>query len=94
MSGGEAQRLGLARAWAATRLLVLDDATSSLDMITESQIPLFGEDSRTRLIFTHRVALAGMADAVVWLDQGRVRAYGSHDLLWTDPEYRAVFSEA
>jgi len=38
MSGGEAQRLGLARAWPAERLLVLDDATSSLDMVTEMQI--------------------------------------------------------
>lgn len=38
MSGGEAQRLGLARAWHAGRLLVLDDATSSLDTATEAQI--------------------------------------------------------
>lgn len=99
MSGGERQRLGLARAWPAGRLLILDDATSSLDTATELRITQALDDAadpghspRTRLIITHRVSTAARADRVVWLDQGRVRAVGPHDELWRDPDYRAVFS--
>jgi ATP-binding cassette subfamily B protein len=93
MSGGELQRLGLARAWGAERVLVLDDATSSLDMVTEMQIghALTNGDERTRLIVTHRVATAARADLVVWLDRGRVRAVGPHQRLWESPDYRKVF---
>ncbi|MGQ0837712.1 ABC transporter ATP-binding protein [Actinokineospora sp.] len=96
MSGGEAQRLGLARAWHADRLLVLDDATSSLDMVTEMQIShTLTEDGprrTTRLIVTHRAATAARADLVVWLADGRVRAVGPHDRLCGDPAYREVFA--
>lgn len=102
MSGGEAQRLGLARAWPARRLLVLDDATSSLDMVTEMQVtaaltglspdgPAAGDRARTRLLVTHRAHTAARSDLVVWLAAGRVRAVGRHDELWRRPEYRAVF---
>lgn len=94
MSGGELQRLGLARAWPAERLLVLDDATSSLDMVTEMQISrTLTEDhgGRTRLIVTHRVSTAARADLVVWLENGRVRAVGRHDSLWEQPDYQGVF---
>ncbi|OLF17982.1 ABC transporter ATP-binding protein [Actinophytocola xanthii] len=93
MSGGERQRLGLARAWPAARLLVLDDATSSLDMVTEMQISrtLTDGGDRTRLVVTHRRSTAARADLVVWLDRGRVRALGPHDHLWTNPDYRKVF---
>jgi ATP-binding cassette subfamily B protein len=94
MSGGENQRLGLARAWRAGRLLILDDATSSVDMVTEMQISrTLTEDHgrRTRLIVTHRPATAARADLVVWLESGRVRAVGPHERLWEDPQYRAVF---
>jgi ATP-binding cassette, subfamily B, bacterial len=97
MSGGEAQRLGLARAWHAKRLLVLDDATSSLDMVTEMQIAqtlTADHGHRTRLIVTHRVATAARADLVVWLDSGTVRAVGRHAELWRDPAHRAVFGES
>ncbi|MFI0486655.1 ATP-binding cassette domain-containing protein [Actinomadura sp. 9N215] len=95
MSGGERQRLGLARAFAhAGRLLILDDATSSLDTATELRITeaLLGPLSdRTRLIIAHRAGTAARADLVVWLDGGRVRAQGPHRVLWRDPAYRAVF---
>ncbi|MEV0328034.1 ABC transporter ATP-binding protein [Micromonospora echinospora] len=94
LSGGEAQRLGLARALAAERLLVLDDATSSLDTATEHRVSraIAGRaGERTRLVVTHRTATAAAADLVAWLDGGRLRALAPHRLLWSDPAYRAVF---
>ncbi|MFC6081843.1 ABC transporter ATP-binding protein [Sphaerisporangium aureirubrum] len=98
MSGGERQRVGLARAFAhGGRLLILDDATSSLDTVTEHQVAqaLTGRlRDRTRLIVAHRATTAARADLVVWLDEGRVRAQGPHDVLWQDPAYRAIFEVA
>jgi len=93
MSGGELQRLGLARAWGATRLLVLDDATSSVDMVTELRISraMIEAGGRTRLVVTHRMSTAARADLVLWLDEGRVRAVGTHEELWADRQYREVF---
>ncbi|WP_232805527.1 ABC transporter transmembrane domain-containing protein [Glycomyces xiaoerkulensis] len=96
MSGGEAQRIGLARAWHAERLLVLDDATSSLDTVTERRIVdalTAPEAARTRLLVTHRAATAARAELVVWLEAGRVRAVGPHERLWAEsPAYREVFA--
>jgi ATP-binding cassette subfamily B protein len=95
MSGGEAQRLGLARALHARRLLVLDDASSSVDSVTEAQLRRSLDRSargRTRLVVTHRAATAAAADLVAWLEGGRLRALAPHRLLWTDPEYRAVLA--
>ena len=100
LSGGEAQRIGLARALAraaGARVLILDDATASLDTLTERQVirALLGQfGGVTRLIVTHRAGLAARADLVAWLDGGRVRALRPHAELWADPAYRAVFGEA
>jgi ATP-binding cassette subfamily B protein len=95
LSGGEAQRLGLARAFAqGGRLLILDDALSSLDTVTERHIAesLFRHNAASsRLIIAHRASTAARADAVMWLDGGRVRALGSHARLWRTAEYRGVF---
>ncbi|MFF4255755.1 ABC transporter ATP-binding protein [Streptomyces sp. NPDC001663] len=94
-SGGESQRLGLARAFAHDgRLLILDDALSSLDTVTEAQITnavLTHGSHSTRLLIAHRAITAARADAVAWLDGGRVRAVGTHGELWRIAEYRAVF---
>ncbi|MER6183723.1 ABC transporter ATP-binding protein [Streptomyces sp. NPDC001652] len=95
-SGGESQRLGLARAFAhGGRLLVLDDALSSLDTVTEARITesLVGAGADgTRLLIAHRASTAARADAVAWLDEGRIRAVGPHQELWRMPGYRAVFA--
>ncbi|WP_051927124.1 ATP-binding cassette domain-containing protein [Streptomyces durhamensis] len=94
-SGGESQRLGLARAFAhGGRLLILDDALSSLDTVTERRIArtlLAPDPSRTRLLIAHRATTAARADRVAWLDAGRVRAVATHQELWREAEYRAVF---
>ncbi|WP_435864751.1 ABC transporter ATP-binding protein [Streptomyces umbrinus] len=95
LSGGEAQRLGLARAFArGGRLLILDDALSSLDTVTEHHVTeaLFRRTPGCgRLVVAHRASTAARADSVAWLDGGRVRAVGRHAELWARPEYRAVF---
>lgn len=97
MSGGEVQRVGLARAFAHARharVLILDDATSSLDTVTEMQVSGVLTDrmsDRTRLIVAHRATTAAWADLVAWLDGGRLRALGPHSELWGDADYRAAF---
>jgi ATP-binding cassette subfamily B protein len=97
LSGGEVQRLGLARALGAERLLVLDDATSSLDTVTEYEVGqalIDAADRRTRLVVTHRAGTAARADLVAWLDRGRLRGFAAHDILWRDPGYQALFQGA
>ncbi|MGK5532716.1 ABC transporter transmembrane domain-containing protein [Streptomyces sp. URMC 129] len=95
LSGGELQRLGLARAFTHTgRLLILDDATSSLDTVTELRVGralLADTHARTRLVVAHRASSAARADLVAWLDDGRIRALGPHRDLWRRADYRAMW---
>ncbi|AXE84191.1 ABC transporter ATP-binding protein [Streptomyces sp. Go-475] len=95
VSGGEAQRVGLARAFVqAGRVLILDDVAASLDTVTEhhiSQVLTGALADRTRLIVTHRTSTADRAELVIWLADGGVRGRGTHRDLWADPEYRATF---
>lgn len=97
MSGGESQRIGLARSFAhAGRVLVLDDVAASLDTVTEHHIRqvLTGAlADRTRLIVAHRASTAAHADFVVWLADGRVRRLAPHHELWAEPSYREVFDQ-
>jgi ATP-binding cassette subfamily B protein len=78
------------------RILVLDDATSSLDTITEAKLAAAlteGLAGRTRFLVAHRVATAARADLVAWLEDGRIRAVAPHRVLWAaEPAYRAVFA--
>jgi ATP-binding cassette subfamily B protein len=98
MSGGELQRLGLARSiLTRARVVVLDDATSSLDTATEVKVAAALQRvlaGRTSLVVAHRAATAARADLVAWLDAGRLRALAPHDVLWSDQDYRAVFAVA
>jgi ATP-binding cassette, subfamily B, bacterial len=98
LSGGETQRLGLARAIArGGRVLVFDDATSSLDTATEVQVTTALNSllaGHTTIVVAHRAATAARADLVAWLERGRLRAFAPHAQLWNDPDYRAVFAAA
>lgn len=98
MSGGEIQRLGLARAiLRRPRLLVLDDATSSLDTVTEEQVSSAMASALprvTRLIVTHRAATAARADLVVWLHDGVLAGIGPHHALLHAAGYRSVFERS
>lgn len=95
MSGGEHQRLGLARAALRdTPVLILDDALSSLDVATEARVLAalrrLGR-SRTTVVIAHRASTAAAADLVAWLFNGEVRRVAPHAELWQDPAYRAAF---
>ncbi len=96
MSGGELQRLGLAKAIVSgARVIVLDDATSSLDTATEVKVAAALERvlaGRTSLVVAHRAATAARADLVAWIDDGHIRALAPHAVLWSDADYRAVFA--
>lgn len=98
LSGGEVQRLGLARtACRRPKLVVLDDALSSVDTATEASITrslLDPAGGTTRLLIAHRPSTAGRADLVAWLDAGRIRAMAPHHELCDDPDYRSLFVES
>jgi len=95
MSGGEAQRVGLARTFAhARRVVVLDDVAASLDAVTEHEIGevLTGAlANRTRIVVAHRAATAARADFVVWLQAGGIRGCGTHAELLAYVGYAALF---
>ncbi|MFF7988479.1 ATP-binding cassette domain-containing protein [Kitasatospora xanthocidica] len=97
LSGGESQRLGLARLLARpTRVIVLDDATSGLDLATEYLVTEAldrATHGRTRLVVAHRAAVAARADLVAWLDGGRLRALAPHSALLAHPDYRAALAD-
>ncbi len=85
LSGGQKQRVAIARALAKRpRILVLDDALSSVDATTEEAIlsALEGElENRTAILISHRISTARKADRVIVLDDGAIMEQGTHDEL-------------
>ena len=98
LSGGQRQRLGIARALLVNPpILVLDDATSAIDVKVESDIHdalvnLMTE--RTTILIAHRLSTISLADRVVLIDEGKAIATGTHQhLLETVPRYSEILSQ-
>jgi len=96
LSGGQRQRIAIARALALDpRILILDDATASVDATTEAQIRTGLREvmrGRTTLIIAHRLSTIALADEIVVLDSGRIACRGTHDeLLETSAVYREIY---
>ncbi len=85
LSGGQRQRVAIARALAIDpRILILDDATASVDATTEARIRLGLREAmkgRTTIIIAHRLSTIALADEIIVLDGGRVTARGTHEVL-------------
>ena len=95
LSGGQRQRIAIARALLADpRILVLDDATSSVDATTEGAIKDALREvmrGRTTFVIAHRLSTIALADEIVVLEAGRVAAHGTHDeLIGTNALYREI----
>ena len=99
LSGGQRQRIAIARAFLADpRVLILDDATSSVDPTKEHEIRDALADvmrGRSTIVIAHRPATIALADRVLLLDEGRIAAEGTHEqLLATNERYREVLARA
>jgi len=95
LSGGQRQRVAIARALIQDpRILILDDATSSLDASTEARVKRALREvmsGRTTVIIGHRLSTIALADRIAVLDAGRLTAIGTHDeLIESSPLYREI----
>jgi ATP-binding cassette subfamily B protein len=97
LSGGQRQRIAIARALLVNPpVLILDDATSAIDVTVEQRIHASLRDQmqgRTTLIVAHRLSTIGLADRVVLVEDGAVIADGTHaSLLESEPRYARVLA--
>ena len=97
LSGGQRQRIAIARALVADpRILILDDATASVDATTEARIRVALREAmagRTTLIIAHRLSTLSLADEIAVLDHGRVVSRGTHDeIVGNSPVYDEIWN--
>ncbi|HEY1704957.1 MAG TPA: ABC transporter ATP-binding protein [Trebonia sp.] len=99
LSGGQRQRISIARTLLASPpVLILDDATSAIDVRVEQEI--YSElskqtENRTTLLIAHRMSTISLASRVVLLDEGRIIADGTHaELSATVPRYLEILAQA
>ncbi len=95
LSGGQRQRLAIARALITDpRVLILDEATASVDASTEREIQAALREvmaGRTTIVIAHRLSTLQLADELVVLERGRIVAHGTHaELYETDALYREI----
>jgi len=100
LSGGEKQRIAIARALLVRpKILILDDSTSAVDVETEALLQdaldsliAQSQHNTTRLIVAQRISTVLLADKIIVLDRGEVAAIGTHaDLLATSPIYQEIY---
>lgn len=96
LSGGEKQRVSIARVILKNpKILILDEATSSLDSVSESQIQSALNrvmQGRTSIVIAHRLSTVMAADKIMLIENGRIAETGSHDELISKSEgYRELY---
>jgi ATP-binding cassette, subfamily B, multidrug efflux pump len=100
LSGGQRQRIAIARALLVKpKVLILDDATSALDIETEIRLQdalevliRSSQDATTRFVVAQRISTVLLADKILLLDQGQIKAMGTHaELLATNATYRDIY---
>ncbi len=98
LSGGQRQRIALARGLLTDpTVLVLDDATSAIDVGVEQKIHEAlkqRRSNRTTILIAHRLSTIALADRVLLMDQGRIVAQGDHyELLLSNPAYASILAD-